>query len=244
MLSPPNATLEWGLWGLSGLPVVSSSTSGIFDLRAQCRTVPEQSVGLAIQQRPTRARHRQDAHRRSIAALGPLCQRASLRWQTRMLRLRFSSGLILGLVVGLIAGVLMGIFMLPTRGSDPGAATSLQVIELTRKLEAAKDDKERTDRQLEEFQKLSEQMTATFKSLEQRFNALEESQRQHDGQPPAGQPAPKPLAADAKAPAPEAKAPPPEPTVATTPTAAPSASGERPGEPAGGDPDDSLTTGG
>jgi hypothetical protein len=39
-------------------------------------------------------------------------------------------------------------------------------------------------------------MTATFKSLEQRFNALEEAQRLRDAQRLAGQP-------EAKAPAPE-----------------------------------------
>ena len=140
-----------------------------------------------------------------------------------MLRLRFSSGLILGLVVGVPLGVLIGVLMLPARGSDPGAATNLQIIDLTRKLEAAKEAKERADRQLEQFQKLADQMTATFKSLEQRFNALEESERLRDAQrQPASQP--------------EAKAP--EPTVPAAPTPPPSAA-----EPAGGEPDDSVNTG-
>jgi len=140
-----------------------------------------------------------------------------------MLRLRFSSGLLLGLVVGVPLGVLIGVLMLPARGSDPGTATSLQVIELTRKLEAAKEDKERADRQLEQFQKLADQMTATFKSLEQRFNALQETERLRDAQrQPAGQP--------------EAKAP--EPTAPAPPTPPPSAA-----EPAGGELDDSTNRG-
>ena len=129
----------------------------------------------------------------------------------------------LGLVVGVPLGVLIGVLMLPARGSDPGAATSLQVIELTRKLEAAKEDKERADRQLEQFQKLADQMTATFKSLEQRFNALEESERLRDAQrQPTSQP--------------EAKAP--EPTAPTAPTPPPSAA-----EPAQDGSDDSINTG-
>jgi TolA-binding protein len=145
-----------------------------------------------------------------------------------MLRLRFSSGLLLGLVVGVVAGVLIGMLMLPTHGSDAGAATNLQVIELTRKLEAAQEAKERTDRQLEEFQKLADQMTTTFKSLEQRFNALDEAQHLHDAQrQPANQP-------EAKAPAPTAS---PAPTPAPTTGAASS-------EPSGGgEPDDSPNTG-
>jgi hypothetical protein len=122
-----------------------------------------------------------------------------------MLRFRFSSGLILGLVVGVPAGVLIGMLMLPAPRMDVGAATNARVIELTRRLETATEAKERADRQLEQFQKLADQMTATFKSLEQRFNALEEAQRLHETpRPPAGPP--------------EAKAPAPEPTAAALPT--------------------------
>lgn len=140
-----------------------------------------------------------------------------------MLRLRFSSGLMLGLVAGVPLGALIGVLMLPVRGTDPGAATSLQVMELTHKLEAAKEDKDRADRQLEQFQKLAEQMTATFKSLEQRFNALEESEHLRDAQrQPASSPA--------------AKAP--EPTAPAAPTPPPSAA-----EPAEGEPSDSINTG-
>ena len=131
-----------------------------------------------------------------------------------MLRLRFSSGLILGLVVGVLAGLVIGMLMLPTPKMDTAVANS-QVIELTRKLEVATEAKERADRQLEQFQKLADQMTTTFKSLEQRFNALEEAQRARQGQPPpAGQP-------EAKAAAPQ---PTPAPPAPATPTVAPSTS--------------------
>jgi len=140
-----------------------------------------------------------------------------------MLRLRFSSGLLLGLVAGVPLGVLIGVLMLPVRGSDPGVATSLQVMELTRKLEAATEAKERAEHQLEQFQKLADQMTATFKSLEQRFSALEETERLRDAQrPPASQP--------------EAKVPAPTPPAVPTPP--PSAS-----QPAAAQPDDSINTG-
>ena len=147
-----------------------------------------------------------------------------------MLRFRFSSGLLLGLVAGVPAGVLIGIFMLPARSSDPGATTSLQIVELTRKLEAARDDKERSDRQLEQFQKLADQMTATFKSLEQRFNALEEAQRLHETPRPASSP-------------PEVRAPAPEAAPAATPTPPAPAAGADPAEPAGTEPDDSANAG-
>ena len=119
-----------------------------------------------------------------------------------MLRLRFSSGLILGLVLGVPAGVLVALLVLPSPAADHGGATALQVQELTRKLEAAKEDRERVDRQLEQFQKLAEQMTASFNSLEQRFKALQDEQQR----PPARLPAPA-----AVAPAP---AVPPQPAIA------------------------------
>ena len=146
-----------------------------------------------------------------------------------MLRLRFSSGLILGLVIGVLAGVVIGMLMLPAHSTDVGAATNAQIIELTRKLEAATEAKERTDRQLEQFQKLADQMTATFKSLEQRFNMLEEAQRLHEApHPQTGQP-------EAKAPPPPPTAPPATPTAATSPTV--------PTAPAEGQPDDATNTG-
>lgn len=93
-----------------------------------------------------------------------------------MLRRRFSSGVILGLLLGIPGGVLLGLLVLPTH-LDQETATTLQVQDLTRRLEAAQEDKRRVDRQLEQFQHLAEQMTASFNSLEQRFKALEEEAR-------------------------------------------------------------------
>ncbi len=81
------------------------------------------------------------------------------------------------MVLGLSAGTLIGLLAVPPRASDSVATTPLQVQELTRKLETAKEDKERVDRQLEQFAKLADQMTASFSMLEQRFKALEEEQR-------------------------------------------------------------------
>jgi hypothetical protein len=101
-----------------------------------------------------------------------------------MLRLRFGSGVILGLVLGIPAGAVIALLLLP--GSSPtdhaATATALQVQELTRKLETAKDDRQRVDTQLEQFQKLAEQMTASFNNLEQRFKALQEDQRLQEAQ--------------------------------------------------------------
>ena len=136
-----------------------------------------------------------------------------------MLRLRFTSGLILGLVLGVPAGALIGLLVLPSRPTDSNAATSLQVQELTRRLEAAKDDKQRVDRQLEEFQRLAEQMTASFNSLEQRFKSLEE-QRLREARP---QPPPAPVAQ-----APAAPPPVPPPTPGTQAPAEPAAAMEPP----------------
>jgi len=134
-----------------------------------------------------------------------------------MLRLRFTSGLILGLVVGGLAGTLIGLLALPSRPADSSAPTSLQVQELQRRLEAAKEDKERVDRQLDQFTKLADQMTASFNSLAERFKALEEAQRLRDAH--AGAPL-APAAAAVVAAAPTA-------TVAPAPTG-----GEPVGEPA------------
>lgn len=108
-----------------------------------------------------------------------------------MRRLRFSSGLILGFVFGIPAGLLIGLLLAPARGPDQSGATSLQVQELTRKLEALQEEKQRADRQLEQFERLAGQMTASFSSLEQRFKALEEEQRMREtrrNQPPAQAP--------------------------------------------------------
>ncbi len=119
-----------------------------------------------------------------------------------MLRLRFLPGLILGLLIGVPGGIAIGLLVLP-RGVEPNAGTSPLVQDLTRKLEAAKEARERADRQLEQFQKLAEQMTVSFNNLETRFKSLEEQQRVHAAQP-SPPPAPAPRAA---APAPAAPAP-------------------------------------
>ena len=88
-----------------------------------------------------------------------------------MLRNRFSTGLILGLVIGLPVGLLIGLLVLPP-GPDPAALTSLEVQDLRRKLETATYAKERAERQMDQFQKLAEQMTASFARLEERFKTL------------------------------------------------------------------------
>lgn len=96
-----------------------------------------------------------------------------------MLRLRFLPGLVIGLLLGLAAGVAVGVLVLAPYSPEQGG-TSLQVQELTRRLETAKEDRQRVERQLEQFQKLAEQMTASFNSLEMRFKLLEEQQRMRD----------------------------------------------------------------
>src|SRR5512139_1827691 len=94
-----------------------------------------------------------------------------------MLRLRFLPGLILGVLIGLPAGITIALFVLPPRALEQNASTSPLVQDLTRKLDAAREARERADRQIEQFQKLAEQMTASFNNLETRFKALEEEQR-------------------------------------------------------------------
>jgi Tfp pilus assembly protein PilN len=112
-----------------------------------------------------------------------------------MRRMRFSSGLLIGLLLGVAAGVLIGLRFTPAGPPAPSPATLLQVEELTRRLEAAQEERARADKQLERFQQLSEQMTKTFNTLEARFKALEEAERsrqpadeQADGQPEAHPP--------------------------------------------------------
>ncbi len=94
-----------------------------------------------------------------------------------MRRLRFTSGLTLGLALGVPAGALIALLILPPRADNHTVATSLQVDQLTRKLEEANGDRQRMQQQLEQFQKLADQMTASFNTLEARFKALEEEQR-------------------------------------------------------------------
>jgi TolA-binding protein len=125
-----------------------------------------------------------------------------------MLRLRFLPGLILGLLVGLPVGIGIGILALAPHGTEQSAGASSLVQDLTRKLEAAKEARDRADRQLEQFQKVADQMTASFNNLEMRFKLLEEEQRVRDAQSQASQ-----AAIPARAPA-------PLPPTATAPVAA------------------------
>ena len=107
-----------------------------------------------------------------------------------MLRLRFIPGLSLGLALGVPAGALIALLVFPQRPAEQNATTSLQAQELSHRLDLANEDKQRMNRQLEQFGKLADQMTASFNSLEQRFKALEEEQRVRDVR--AAQPAPPP----------------------------------------------------
>jgi hypothetical protein len=140
-----------------------------------------------------------------------------------MLRLRFSSGLILGLLLGVPAGTLIGLLVLPPRAAEPTAANTLQVEELTRKLEIAREENEHVDRQLDQFTKLADQMTASFNNLEHRFKALEAAptlHEVHNQQPPpspTAQAPPPPTAASA---ATEPAGPTPAPANADAPAAA------------------------
>ena len=90
-----------------------------------------------------------------------------------MLRFRFTSGVILGLVIGLPVGLLIGLQVLPPR-PDPAAVATQEVQDLRRKLETATYAKERAERQMEQFQKLADQMTTSFRRLEERFKILGE----------------------------------------------------------------------
>ena len=114
-----------------------------------------------------------------------------------MLRLRFTSGLALGLAVGVPLGALITLLLTPSPRDDSTTATSLQVLELTRKLDLANEARERMERQLEQFTGIANQMTASFNTLEARFKALEDTQRAGDGHAP-------PTAAPPLAPAPGA----------------------------------------
>ena len=125
-----------------------------------------------------------------------------------MLRLRFLPGLILGLLFGLPAGMVVGILVLAPHGTEQGVGASSTVQDLTRKLEAAKEARDRADRQLEQFQKLADQMTASFNSLEMRFKLLEEEQRVREVQAQAAEAAVRARVPAAPTPAATATAPP------------------------------------
>lgn len=90
----------------------------------------------------------------------------------------------MGLALGVPAGALIALLILPPRADNHTVATSLQVDQLTRKLEDANSDRQRMQQQLEQFQKLADQMTTSFNALEVRFKALEEEQRVREAKPP------------------------------------------------------------
>ena len=121
-----------------------------------------------------------------------------------MLRLRFLPGLILGLLLGLPAGIVIAFLALPPKPTDSAGGVSSQLQELNRKLEAATEARQRADQQVALFQKLAEQMTATFNNLEQRFKLLEEEQRVRDAHAAQATAQPRP--------SPTQPAPPPTPT--------------------------------
>ena len=123
----------------------------------------------------------------------------------QMLRLRFLPGLILGLLVGLPVGIGVGVLALAPHGSEQNVGASSLVQDLTHKLETAKEERDRADRQLEQFQKLADQMTTSFSNLEMRFKLLEEEQRVRDVQAQAAQAT---IPARAPAPPPPAAQPP------------------------------------
>ncbi|MBI3785871.1 MAG: YtxH domain-containing protein [Deltaproteobacteria bacterium] len=100
-----------------------------------------------------------------------------------MMRFRFSSGLTLGLTLGIPVGALLALLLMPSPPEATGPSP-LRVEELTRKLDQAREARERADHQLEQFQKLAEQMTTSFQTLEARFKALE-ARAKLDGQPDA-----------------------------------------------------------
>jgi TolA-binding protein len=136
-----------------------------------------------------------------------------------MLRLRFLPGLILGLLFGLPAGIVVGILVLAPHGTEQSAGTSSMVQDLTRKLEAAKEARDRADRQLEQFQKLADQMTASFNNLEMRFKLLEEELRVREAQTQAAEAAVRTRAL--AAPTPAATATPPQALQPQTPEVPP-----------------------
>jgi TolA-binding protein len=125
-----------------------------------------------------------------------------------MLRLRFLPGLILGLLFGLPAGIVVGVLVLAPHGTEQSVGASSTIQDLTRKLEAAKEARDRADRQLEQFQKLADQMTASFNSLELRFKLLEEQQHVREVQAQAAEAAVRARAPAAPTPAVTATAPP------------------------------------
>ncbi len=89
-----------------------------------------------------------------------------------MLRLRFSSGLILGLILGLVAGASLILLSKRPPGTEQESLV-LQVQDLSRRLEDTRGERDRLLQQLEQFEKLSAQMTAGLSGLEQRMSVLQ-----------------------------------------------------------------------
>ena len=143
-----------------------------------------------------------------------------------MLRFRFGSGVILGLVLGLPAGALIAILVSPARPAGEAEVLARQVRELERRLESATDARRRADQQFEQFQKLSEQMTASFNNLERRFTALQEEHRLLETRATIAAAVP-----TATPPRPTPPAPPPTATIAAPPPA-PEVDGDTAPEPA------------
>jgi len=101
-----------------------------------------------------------------------------------MLRLRFLPGLIVGLLLGLPLGAIVTALLLPARHAE-SAATSLQVEQLSRRLEQAEQDKQALNRQLDEFRTMADRMTASFTELERRFKTLEEEMQAREAAAPS-----------------------------------------------------------
>jgi len=130
---------------------------------------------------------------RAVAAAAALCQRSlpnEARTGTTMMRWRFSTGVLLGLVAGVAAGLVIGLLVAPSSGGGGAQATALQVQELSRKLAAAQEERERADKQLERFAQLAEQMSVAFNRLDERFKALEQQALALDAATPTAAPAP------------------------------------------------------
>ncbi len=132
-----------------------------------------------------------------------------------MLRLRFLPGLIVGLLVGLPLGAIVAVLAFPpSRGES--AATAVEIQQLSRRLEQAEQDKQALNRQLDDFRKMAERMTASFTDLTQRFNSLEKEMRAAEQAPPP--PSTPTVAPAAASPPPSSPSvPEPAPTSAATP---------------------------
>ncbi len=98
----------------------------------------------------------------------------------------FTKGLVVGLGLGIIVGAVAALVL-----SGPPAAniSPARIEELNRKIAAAEESRARADKQLEDFQKIAEQMAQSFQTLEKRFNDLAQTQPGDTAQPaPAAAP--------------------------------------------------------